>query len=76
MQQGHFFKRLSSLVQFPPYNEHPNLTTLLGNLIIKKHYTLQMIYTNVIASISAEKQQREGEVHLPDLTGLNIQYLV
>lgn len=40
------------------------------------HYILQVIYTNVTASTSAEKQKREDEVHLPHLTGLNIQHLV
>lgn len=73
---GSVSKCLSSLVQFPLYNEHPSLTILVGNLIIKTHYILQGIFTNVIASTSAEKQQREGEVHLPHLTGLSIWRLV
>lgn len=64
------------MVQFPPFNEHPNLTILVGNLIIKMHYIPQVIYNNVIAPTSAEIQQREGEVHLPHLIYLNIQHLV
>lgn len=64
------------MVQFPSYNEHPNLSISVGNLIIKMHDIVQVIYTNVIASTSAEIQQREGEAYLSHLTCLDIQHLV